>query len=219
FIRKTRGETVYGLTCPLIVKADGKPFSKTAEGAIWLSKARTSPYRFYQFWFNTDDRDIVGYLNMFSFLNHDEIRNLAHSVETAPHLREAQKALAFELTSRLHGEQEAQRAVDASFALFGTEISGLDEELLLDVLQEAPSLSMSRSSLAGDGSGLVDVMVAAGLSPSKAAAKVDIEGGGVYINNVRAEGADRKIERDDLLHDRYVVLRRGKKTYHLLRYE
>lgn len=216
-IRKLRREPAYGFTCPLLEKADGGKFGKTESGSIWLSASKTSPYRFYQFWINTDDRDVGKFVRTFTFFSKAEIEELEAKVETQPAAREAQRALAFDLTTQVHGEHEARRAVEASAALFGTEIAALDEATLLDVLADAPSSGLPRSEL-GEKL-LVDLLVEAGLANSRAAAKTDIAGGGIYLNNVRRTDPDHRLSRDDLLHDKYVVLRRGKRTWHILTLE
>ena len=217
-IRKTRGAETYGLTSPLITLPDGKAMSKTAGNAIWLDPKLTSPYQFYQYWFNSSDAQVGQLLRFFTFLDQATIKELEDKVQTEPATRSAQKALAREVTTLVHGEAEAVNAERASRALFGSEIAELDEGTLLEVLSEAPATKLSRTELE-QGKPLVDLLVEAKMSNSKAAARTDIGGGGIYLNNVRSEDVEKRLGRQDLLHDRYVVIRRGKRTYHLISFE
>jgi tyrosyl-tRNA synthetase len=215
-IRRLLGKTAYGLTLPLITTSEGKKFGKTEQGNVWLDPRRTSPYRFYQFWLNVDDRDVIRFLNYFTFLSLDEIGELAEKVASRAEQREAQKALASALTALVHGRDEADAAVKASQALFGGSIEGLTEKQLDDIAEDMPTTSMESSRLAA-GVALVDLLAETSLSPSKAQARKDIENGGVYINNVREENARRTVTRDLLLFGRFLLLRRGKKNYHMIR--
>lgn len=217
-IRKARGEHVFGMTTPLIVLADGKKMSKSEGTAVWLSASWTSPYQFYQYWMNTSDADVADFLRWFTFLGPGRIEELESAVIEAPEQREAQRELAWEVTVLVHGEDAAEGARKASEALFGEEVASLDEEILLEALSDAPTTTRSRSSLNG-GVPLVDLMVETGLVPSRSAGREAIQGGGAYVNNVRISETEREIGPTDLLHDRYLLLRRGKKTYHLVRFE
>jgi tyrosyl-tRNA synthetase len=222
-IGKITGDRVYGLTTPLVTKADGSKFGKTAGGAVWLDRSRTSPYRFYQFFLNTDDARVGEYLRWFTFLSHDQITALDAEAAAHPERRVAQRALAAALCDLVHGEAETQRAERASEALFGEEeIATLDEATLLEVFEDAPSSGLARRDLGGNGSDgldIVDALTLAGLCKSKGEARRAISGGGIYVNNQRVESPERALGEDDLLQGRYVVLRKGRRDYHLLRVE
>jgi tyrosyl-tRNA synthetase len=207
---------LFGLTHPLVMKADGTKFGKTEQGTIWLDAKRTSPYRFYQFFIQTADADVVTYLKYFTFLTHDEIRALEESLQREPEKRAAQQALAREVTRIVHGDIEVARAESATQALFGTSIRELDEATLLDVMSDAPSTARPRSSL--DSYLLIDALVDSGLSSSKGAARKDIAAGGVYVNNDRVADVAATLKPIDLIGGAHVVLRKGKKNYHLLRF-
>jgi tyrosyl-tRNA synthetase len=215
-IRKVTGNQAYGLTTPLVTKSDGTKFGKTEEGAVWLDPAMTSPYRMYQFLLQTSDAEVGAHLRFFTFLDHEEI--LALDAETAerPQRRAAQRALAHEVCVLVHGEEETLRAERASEALFGEEIAALDEPMLLDVVGEAPSSTVPRSAIIGREVTLVDALVSSGLAASRGDARRTIGQGGAYVNNRRAEDPDRVLTEADLLHGRYIVLRKGRRDYHLL---
>jgi tyrosyl-tRNA synthetase len=217
-IRRVRDGQAYGLTSPLIEGLPGAKMGKSERGNVWLDPRKTSPYRFYQYWLNVEDEHVVRLLCLFTFLDKTRIEELAREVQEQPARREAQRVLAFEVTALVHGPREAEGAVRSSRALFGSQIAELEEPHLLEVLSEAPSTRAARSTLSG-GKSLVDLLVEVGLAESKAAARSYISGGGVYINNVRASNADRMVAEDDLLLDRYLLLRRGKKSYHLVSFE
>ncbi|MEX0790648.1 MAG: S4 domain-containing protein, partial [Actinomycetota bacterium] len=176
---------------------------------------KTSPYRFYQHFINVDDAQVGQFLRFFTFLSREEIEALETQVKEAPQRREAQKVLAREVTALVHGPEEAVRAERASQALFGTNITELEEAELLDVLADAPSSTQPRSSLA-PGALLIDLLIESRLATSRKTAREFIGGGGVYINNIKQTDVDRAVGEGDLLHDRYVVLRRGKKNHHLV---
>jgi tyrosyl-tRNA synthetase len=188
---------------------------KSVGGNVWLDPAKTSPYRFYQHFINVDDSRVGRFLRFFTFLPRDEIEALEKQVQEAPQLREAQRVLAREVTTLVHGPEEAARAERASQALFGTNISELEERELLDVLADAPSSTLPQSSLSR-GAPLIDLLIEAGLATSRKTAREFIGGGGVYINNTKETDVDRAVGERDLLHGRYVVLRRGKKNHHLV---
>lgn len=212
------GAEVYGMTHPLVTKADGTKFGKSEQGNIWLDPKKTSPYQFYQFFIQTADADVVNYLNYFTFLSLDEIRALAESVQKEPEKRLAQQSLAREMTKLVHGEEELARVEKASGALFGSAIRDLDRQTLLDVLGGAPSTRKSRDVL-GAGYSLVDALVDSGLCTSKGAARKDLTAGGIYVNNERVADAAAVLKSDALIAGGYIVLRKGKKTYHLLAFE
>ena len=207
---------MYGLTHPLVMKADGTKFGKTEQGTVWLDAKRTSPYRLYQFFMQTSDADVMTYLKYFTFLSHDELRALAESVQREPEKRAAQQALAREVTRIVHGDAEVTRAENATQALFGTAIRDLDEATLLDVMSDAPSTQKDRSALTSYT--LIDALVDSGLCGSKGAARKDITAGGIYVNNERINDAAATLSSADLIGGAHIVLRKGKKNYHLLRF-
>ena len=211
--RKKLGKSVYGLTVPLITNADGTKFGKTEAGAIWLDPKRTSVYRFYQFWINTDDRDVVRYLKFFTFLSRDEIAGLEKKHGENPGAREVHKALARAVTELVHGEHAANEAIRASEILFGGELKGISEGTINEILGEVPTREIERGKLDGAGLPLVELLVHSGLCPSKGQARKDIEGGGVNLNNVRETNFQRAITADDLLFGKHLLLRKGKKNY------
>jgi tyrosyl-tRNA synthetase len=215
-IRKVTGEEVWGFTTPLIVKPDGTKYGKTETGTVWLDAKRTSPFAMYQFFVNTADEQVGELLRFLTFLSHDEIRQLDAETADRPQRRAAQKALARAVVSLVHGEEEVEKSEEASAALFGEEIAGLSEEMLLAVTADAPTTSVPRAELSGGGLTLVDALVRTGLETSKSKARHTIEGGGAYVNNVRQTDPARVLGPGDLLHDRYVVLRKGRRDVHIL---
>jgi tyrosyl-tRNA synthetase len=216
-IRKKLGATAWGLTFPLITKADGTKFGKTEDGAIWLDPKKTSPYRFYQFFVNTEDNMVPGYLRKFTLLPTDEILALEAGHGANPAARIAHKALAREVTTIVHGKTASDDAVKASEIMFGGGLDGITEALFHDVAGEIPTTALEKSKVEGAGTALVDLLVQSGLAPSRGQAKKDVEGGGIYVNNVRAGEAGRLIAAGDLLFGRFLLLRKGKRTYALLR--
>ncbi|MCL4523050.1 MAG: tyrosine--tRNA ligase [Acidobacteria bacterium] len=215
-IKRLRRAQAHGLVFPLVTTATGSKFGKTEAGTVWLDPQLTSPYRFYQFWINTDDRDAATYLKFFTWLSREEIEELEKSLETAPQERAAQIRLAREVTRQVHGETALARAEKASKALFGEEISTLTPEELLDVLQEAPCTRVEKAKLHGAGMSIVDFAVLAGLAASKGEARRLLDGGGVYLNNRRITDAKKSVSLADALHGRFVVLRRGQKEFRLI---
>ncbi|MGA4643930.1 tyrosine--tRNA ligase [Limisphaera sp. 4302-co] len=215
-IRKKLGRTAYGLTLPLVTKADGTKFGKTESGSVWLDPNKTSPYRFYQFWINTDDRDVIRYLKYFTFLSQDEIGALEAEHQRNPGARTAHRALARAVTELVHGPTAAQEAVRASEVLFGGGLEGIPESTFHEIMDEVPTLHLPRTELDGEGAPLVDLIVRAGLAPSKSQARKDIEGGGIYVNNVRENRIQRRVRADDLLFGRHLLLRKGRKHYVLI---
>ena len=216
-IRRARGQKAHALVYPLLVRADGSKFGKTAAGtSVWLSPARTSPYRFYQYWFNTDDADVGIYLRYFTWLTQAEIAELEALTATQPERREAQRRLAREVTGMIHGETGLSRAEAASQALFGGDISGLDAADIEDIFAEVPSSEVTRAALS-DGVAVVDLLVGSGLATSKADARRKIQGGGIYLNNQRVADAAAAATADDAVEGRFLVLRQGRRQYHLVR--
>ena len=211
--RKKLGKHVFGLTLPLITNTDGSKFGKTAAGAIWLDPKRTSVYKFYQFWINTDDRDVIRYLKYFTFLNQAGIELLEKAHAENPGGRVAHKALAKAATDLIHGEPATAEAIRASEILFGGELAGVSETTFNDIVGEVPTREIEKAKLDGAGIPLVELLVHAGLCPSKGQARKDIEGGGVNINNLREASAARAVTAGDLLFGKHVLLRKGKKNY------
>ena len=207
-----------GLTFPLVTRADGSKFGKSEGGNLWLDPARTSPYEFFQFWLRVGDADVGRYLRLFTWLDRERIEALEAAVAEHPERREAQRVLAREVTAAVHGAAAAVAAEQAGQALFGGELGGLDGPTLLEVFAEAPATSRPRAELEGEGGlGLVELLVDTGLVASKSAARTAIEQGGVYVNNRREADVDRRLGPSDLLVGSYLVLRRGKRSYHLVR--
>lgn len=216
FIRKKLGVPAWGWTFPLITKADGTKFGKTESGAVWLDPKKTSPYKFYQFFVNTEDAKVSEYLRKFTFLSRPEIEELEARHAANPGAREAHKALAREVTRLVHGQGALEAALKASQILFGAEIGDTPEETFQDVVGEVPTKALERTKLDGAGFALTEALVHAGLAPSKGQARKDIEGGGVYVNNLRVEEIARTLTPPDLLFGKYVLLRKGKRTYAVL---
>ncbi|MFG2908061.1 tyrosine--tRNA ligase [Kitasatospora sp. NPDC048286] len=206
-IRKADGKSVHALATPLIVKADGTKFGKTESGTVWLDPELTTPYAFYQFWLNADDRDIPNFLRIFSFRSKEEIEELERETTERPAARLAQRALAEELTTLVHGAEQYERAVAASKALFGQgDLADLEAPTLAAALAEVPKAEVSELQT------VVDLLVAVGLSPSRSAARRTIKEGGAYLNNVKVTDEEAVPTEADLLHGRWLVLRRGKRN-------
>jgi tyrosyl-tRNA synthetase len=212
-IRKKLGKTAYGLTLPLITNADGTKFGKTEAGAVWLDPKRTSVYKFYQFWINTDDRDVIRYLKFFTFQNQAEIESLEKKHAENPGARPAHTILATEVTRLVHGDTAASEAFRASAILFGAPLDRISEATFGGILGEVPTKEIEKSKLDGAGLSLVELLVHSGLSSSKGQARKDIEGGGVNINNIRESNFQRAVTAKDLLFGKHVLLRKGKKNY------
>ena len=208
-IHRVEGASAHALATPLITKADGTKFGKTESGTIWLEAEMTSPYAFYQFWINSDDRDVVGHLKIFSLRPREEIEELEAAVSQRPAAREAQRALAEELTTLVHGADECARAVAASAALFGRgELADLDEATLAAALSETGVVAIAADPLPA----VLDVLIATELVDSRSAARRAVVEGGVYINNTKVTDPDAALQTADLLHGRWVVIRRGKRS-------
>ncbi|MFB7473909.1 tyrosine--tRNA ligase [Kitasatospora sp. NPDC056184] len=206
-IRKADGKSVHALSTPLIVKADGTKFGKTESGTVWLDPELTTPYAFYQFWLNADDRDVPTFLRIFSFRSKEEIEELERETTERPAARLAQRALAEELTTLVHGADQYERAVAASKALFGQgDLAELEAPTLAAALAEVPKATVTELQ------SVVDLLVAVGLSPSRSAARRTIKEGGAYLNNVKVTDEEAVPAEADLLHGRWLVLRRGKRN-------
>src|SRR5438876_4085233 len=216
-IRRLRGARAHALVFPLVTTSSGVKFGKTEAGAVWLDAKLTSPYRFYQFWLNTDDRDVITYLKFFTWLSNEDIDQLEQTVKSSPENRVAQRRLAREVTTMLHGETELEKAVRASEVLFGKEISALSVNEILDIFADVPTTELEKSKLDNDGFTLGDALVLSGLAPSKGEAKRLVQGGGVAVNNVRADDARKAISAADFIDGQVLVLRKGAKHYHLIR--
>lgn len=217
-VRKKLGVPAWGWTFPLITKSDGTKFGKTEGGAVWLDASKTSAYKFYQFFINTEDAKVSEYLRKFTFLSRPEIEALEATHATNAGAREAHKALAREVTRLVHGQTALDGAIKASEILFGAEIGDTSEAVFQDVVGEIPTKPVSPDRLEGAGTALTELLVHAGLAPSKGQARKDIEGGGIYVNNLKspADAPNRALTHMDLLFGKYVLLRKGKRSYAVL---
>ena len=211
--KKLPGATAWGLTLPLITNADGSKFGKTVAGAIWLDAKRTSVYRFYQFWIRVDDRDVLRYLKYFTFHAQDEIAAFEKQHTENPGARAAHKALAKAVTDLIHGEAATTEAMRASEILFGGDLTGITESTFSDIVGEVPTKEIEKATLDGAGLPLVELLAHAGLCASKGQARKDIEGGGIYVNNLREGDFQRAITTANLLFGKHLLLRKGKRTY------
>jgi tyrosyl-tRNA synthetase len=216
-IRRMRGGKAYGVVYPLVTSSTGVKFGKTEAGTVWLDPARTSPYRFYQFWLNTDDQDAVRYLRYFTLLSHEEVSALESDLAENPHRRVAQKALADAVTRQVHGETGLERARQATQVLFGGGLVGLGGDEIADIFADVPSREVQKEVLEGEGMPIVDLLVDARVATSKGDARRSIQGGGVYLNNARIEDAEKSVYIDEALEGRFIVLRKGKKNYTLVK--
>ena len=213
-IRRVTGHHVAALTTPLLVKADGTKFGKTESGTVWLDADRTSPYAFYQFWMNADDRDIARWLRVFSFRDHEEIEELERATEDRPQARLAQRALAEELTTLVHGADATAAVVAASAALFGRgDLADSDPDTLAAALSEAGGAVLTDEDVTEAGVPFVALFAKCGLVNGTSAARRSIAEGGAYLNNERVTDVDHRVTASDLLHGRWVVLRRGKRHF------
>ena len=211
-IRKKQRKQGYGLTLPLITKADGTKFGKTESGTIWLDAKRTSVYQFYQFWINTDDRDVIRYLRFFTLLPQEQVEALEAAHTADPGKREAHRALAEAMTIMLHGEAACKAAIQASAILFGGAVDDITVETLAILRTEVPGKALPRADLEA-GVQLLEAMVQAGMSNSKGQARKDLEGGGVYVNGQRITDVQRQLKLEDLLHGEGALIRKGKRAY------
>jgi tyrosyl-tRNA synthetase len=215
-IRRMRGEKAFGVVYPLVTSATGVKFGKTEAGTVWLDPTRTSPFRFYQFWLNTDDQDAIRYLRYFTLLDRSEVEALEEEHLGAPHRRAAQRALAEDVTGRVHGETGLARARKASEVLFGGELEGLGASEIADIFADVPSRKISRHSVEGEGTALLDLLVEAEVASSRGDGRRAVQGGGIYLNNVRVEDVERTVSTKDFREGRFLVLRKGKKSYTLV---
>ena len=215
-IRKMVGEgsKAYGLTIPLVTKADGTKFGKTEGGAVWLDPEKTTPYEFYQFWINTADADVVKYLKYFTFLSKEEIDGLEKSVEEEPHLRKAQKALAEEITRLIHGQEALDQAIKITEALFSGDVKNLSAAEIKQGFKDVPSYEHA----AGEEISIIDLLVAAKISPSMRQAREDVGNGAVSVNGERITDLEYVLSDQDKIEGQFTVIRRGKKKYFLIKY-
>ncbi|KYG91476.1 tyrosine--tRNA ligase [[Bacillus] sp. KCTC 13219] len=214
-IRKTHDDNAkaFGFTIPLVTKADGTKFGKTAGGAVWLDAEKTSPYEFYQFWINTGDADVIKYLKIFTFLSREEIEVLQTSVEQEPHLRKAQKALAEEMTRLIHGQEALDTAQRITAALFSGDLKALSAEEMKDAFKDVPSIEMAK-----EDKNIVEMLVEAGVSPSKRQAREDVTNGAISINGEKVTDLEYTVDAKDRLEDAFSIIRRGKKKYHMVKF-
>ncbi len=216
-VRKLRARKAHGLVMPLVTTASGIKFGKTEAGTVWLDPARTSPFRFYQFWLNADDRDAITYLKYFTFLEQRAIASLEETTQRSPERREAQRVLAREVTSLVHGAEHAVRAEHASAVLFGEDITTLTADEVLSVFDDVPSTDLACEVFAGDGIGLVDLVARVQLAPSKSEARRLVQSGGVYLNNRRVADVQARVTGAQAIDGRLLVLRKGQKQNHVVR--
>jgi tyrosyl-tRNA synthetase len=217
-IRRARRRSVHGIVMPLITTASGSKFGKTEEGTVWLDPALTSPFRFYQFWLNVDDRDLDHYLKAFTFLSLGEIGEVLAEQASNPAARAGQRRLAREVTGMVHGADGLERAERATAVLFGNrDARDLGAAELLDVFADVPSTEISRLRLEGEGVNIVDLLAETGVASSKGEARRLITGGGVYLNGERIEGPDQRVGTEDAIEGRFLLLRKGRKGHHLVR--
>ena len=208
-IRRVEQGSGHALTVPLLTKADGTKFGKTAGGSVWLDPAMTSPYAFFQYWLNTDDKDVINFLKVFSFKSHEEITALENAHKENPGLREAHRALARELTALVHSQATTDRVEAAAKALFGQgDFTELDEETLAGALAELPRTTVSKNDAIPT---WVDLLAATGVVDSKSAARRIVKEGGAYLNNEKISGEDFAPQKSDFLCGKYAVLRKGKR--------
>lgn len=213
-IRKKEGPEAkaFGLTIPLLLKADGTKFGKSADGAIWLDPEKTTPYEFYQFWFNQDDRDVVKYLKYFTFLTKDEIDELAEQVETEPHKRAAQKALAEEMTRFVHSQEALDEAISISQALFSGDIQDLTADQIATTFKDVPSSEAAKGE-----HNLVELLVdITGIEPSRRQAREDIKNGAIRLKGTQIQDVDYVVSEKDSYDNRFIIVRKGKKKYFLI---
>ena len=210
-IRRTAGKKAFGLTCPLVTKADGTKFGKTEGGTVWLDRSKTSVYQFYQFWINSEDQKIVDYLNIYTFLDKEAILQLEQALREQPEQREAQRKLAEEVTTLVHGADAMRSAQNISQALFSGEFQDLADDEIVEGFHDVPTYEMEVAEM-----GLIDLLIAAKISSSKREARQHVQNGSIYINGERHTELDSTIRLQDGLHGKYLIVRRGKKKYTLV---
>lgn len=214
-MRRMYGQTdAYGLTIPLVTKSDGKKFGKSESGAVWLDAEKTSPYEFYQFWINQSDEDVIKFLKYFAFLGKEEIDRLEQSKNEAPHLREAQKTLAEEVTKFIHGEEALNDAIRISQALFSGDLKSLSAKELKDGFKDVPQVTLSNGT-----TNIIDVLIETGVSPSKRQAREDVNNGAIYINGERQQDVNYELTSDDKIDSEFTIIRRGKKKCFMVNYQ
>ncbi len=214
-IRRVHGKPAWGMTFPLITTSDGRKFGKTEEGNIWLDPRRTSPYRFSQYWIQTDDRDVGRFLRYFTFLPIEEIDEIEKEHLKSPEKRAGQRRLSQELTTLVHGSAAARSVERAAKILFGAQLDGIEKTDLLSAAEEMPKTLQSGAPPFP----LIEILLETGLSKSKSMARKELNGGGIYVNNHRITSEKSVLSDDDLLFGQYILLRKGKKNYHLLEFE
>jgi tyrosyl-tRNA synthetase len=213
-IRKLRGRRAHGLVLPLVTTAAGVKFGKTEAGAVWLDPSLTSPFRFYQFWLNTDDRDVVRYLKFFTFLPRETVDALARATEEKPEAREAQRTLAREVTALVHGQDQVHRAERAAEVLFSENVAEASIEDVLTVFEDAPSTELA---LPDEGIAIAELLTAVGLTSSKSEATRLVKSNGISVNNVRATDERRRLTRADAIRGQLFILRKGRKDHHIVK--
>ena len=211
-VRRLGGPRCHGVVFPLVESPSGVKFGKTEEGAVWLDPERTSPYRFYQYWLNTDDDDVIRYLKCFTLLDRAAVDELAHAVAERPYRREAQRRLAAEMTRTVHGADGLERAERASRVLFGGSLEGIGAGDIAEIFADVPSTVVARSALE-DGAELVALMASSGMTASRSEARRLIRGGGVYLNGERVTDMGVTVGQSDPIEDRFVLVRIGKKRH------
>jgi tyrosyl-tRNA synthetase len=211
-IRRVTGRGAYGLTMPLVTKADGSKFGKTETDTVWLDERKTSPYEMYQFWLNTTDEDAVPFLKQFTFLDRREIGELQAATASSPEKREAQRVLAHDVTALVHGEAKAREAEEISRAFFEGRVESLTEHQLTQACRAMPTTELQGHELAG--LSMVDLLTRVGLAESKKRARELVADGAIYLNGQKIGPADVSLSRDQSLFGRFLVIRRGRRTYH-----
>lgn len=214
-MRRMYGQTeAYGLTIPLVTKSDGKKFGKSESGAVWLDADKTSPYEFYQFWINQSDEDVIKFLKYFTFLSKEEIDQLEQSKEAAPHKREAQKALAENVTRFIHGEDALNDAIRISQALFSGDLKSLSAKELKEGFKDVPQVELSK-----DTTNIIDALIETGIGSSKRQAREDVNNGAIYINGERQQDVNYELTDEDKIEGAFTIIRRGKKKYFMVNYK
>ena len=214
-MRRMYGQTeAYGLTIPLVTKSDGKKFGKSESGAVWLDADKTSPYEFYQFWINQSDEDVIKFLKYFTFLSKEEIDQLEQSKEEAPHKREAQKALAENVTRFIHGEDALNDAIRISQALFSGDLKSLSAKELKEGFKDVPQVELSK-----DTTNIINALIETGIGSSKRQAREDVNNGAIYINGERQQDVNYELTDEDKIEGAFTIIRRGKKKYFMVNYK
>ena len=214
-MRRRYGQTeAYGLTIPLVTKSDGKKFGKSESGAVWLDAEKTTPYEFYQFWINQSDEDVIKFLKYFTFLSKEDINRLEQSRDEAPHLREAQKALAENVTEFIHGKEALDDAIRISEALFKGDLKSLSIKDIKAGFKEVPQVEVSKAT-----TNIIDVLIESGIASSKRQAREDVNNGAIYINGEREQSVDYNLTDEDKFDNEFTIIRRGKKKYFMVNYK